>query len=434
MPARHPEAAPRQTQRGSGTLPLVLILLFTLALVLLDGHRALIAEQRAVANQVRSAQAHEAAEAGIAWALAQLNRSGPVDGSCAPRPSPAASATSLRERLLRSEPATGPATATVGSTVTGLRAVGAACTLDTDWRCDCPVDTAPPAPSVADATQPHPAFAIAAQGAPGDAARAGIVRLTVTGCSQLGSGCGGSTEPDARTELRVLLAPYGGLMQAPGAALTALGPVDLGGGATLVNGDPRGNGLTVHTTGTATFAPGTRLIGPPGRPAAATVLALDPQLGDAAAPWRRLFGLPAERVRALPTLQRIACPAAGCGAADLQPLLDAGHRHLWLDGGLQLASPVDWGRPDAGLLLLIDGPAQWQGPLAIEGLVVAHSVQWLHAGAGVARLRGALVSLGAASLQGAIELVRAPEHLDRLRDAAGAYVLLPGSWQDFVNR
>jgi hypothetical protein len=52
----------------------------------------------------------------------------------------------------------------------------------------------------------------------------------------------------------------------------------------------------------------------------------------------------------------------------------------------------------------------------------------------VARLRGALVSLSAVSLQGAVELVRAPEHLERLRDAAGAYVLLPGSWQDFVNR
>jgi hypothetical protein len=428
-----PLASPR-AQRGSGTLPLVLILLFTLALVLLDGHRALIAEQRAVAGQVRGAQAHEAAEAGIAWALAQLNRSGPVDGACAPIASPAASATSLRERLLRSDLATGPATATVGSSVVGLRAVGAACTFDADWRCDCPLDVVPPAPTVADATQPHPAFAIAAQGAPGDAARAGVVRLTVTGCSQLGTGCGGGTEPDARTELRVLLAPYGGLMQAPGAALTALGAVDLGGGATLVNGDPRGNGLAVHAAGPVTVAPGTRLLGPPGRPAATAVLALDAQLGDTAAPWRRLFGLPAERLRTLPTLRRIACPVAGCGAADLQPLLDAGHRHLWLDGGLQLTSPVDWGRPDAGLLLLIDGPAQWQGPLAIEGLVLARSVQWLHPGAGVARLRGALVSLGAVSLQGAVELVRAPEHLERLRDAAGAYVLLPGSWQDFVNR
>jgi len=191
----------------------------------------------------------------------------------------------------------------------------------------------------------------------------------------------------------------------------------------------------VQSAAAIAIDPAGRLFGPPGRPAEATLVADDPSLGgDSDALWRRHFGAGAGSVRDLPTLHRIACPAGGCGATEVQAAIDAGHRSLWLEGDLRLATPVRWGDADRSLLLLVDGTAQWQGPLEIDALLVARSLAWQAGATGVARLRGALVSLGVVDLQGNAEIVRDRAVLDRLRHAAGAYAVVPGSWQDFVNR
>lgn len=416
---------PRSAQTGSGTLPVLLILLMALALMQLYSQRTLIFEQRAVANQVRAAWATEAAEAGLAWTLAQLNRSGSVDAACLPLAAHPADGSSLRERLLGTDPDTG---------ALQLASASAACVHDGNWRCSCPTSGAASLAAPADARN-QPAFSVQLQDGPAGAAPTGLVRLVVTGCSHLGQGCGGSAAADARSEIRALLAPYGQLLRPPAAAITALGGVTVGPGVSLVNGDAGSGGLTVQSAGAIAADPASRLTGPPGRPAEATLIADDPTLGsDGDALWRRHFGVSAAAVRDLPTLHRIACPADGCGATEVQAAIDAGHRSLWLDGDLRLATPVRWGDADRSLLLLVDGSAQWQGPLEIDALLVARSLGWQAGATGVARLRGALVSLGAVDLQGSAEIVRDRAVLDRLRHAAGAYAVVPGSWQDFVNR
>ncbi|MEY8877233.1 MAG: hypothetical protein AB9M60_12040, partial [Leptothrix sp. (in: b-proteobacteria)] len=149
--------------------------------------------------------------------------------------------------------------------------------------------------------------------------------------------------------------------------------------------------------------------------------------------WRRHFGLGAAALRDLPTLQRIACPSGGCGAAEVQAALDAGHRALWLQGDWQLSAPVAW-RHALGLLLLVDGQVRWQGAQEIDALLVARDISWQHGGGGVARLRGALMSLGAVDLGGPVEVVRDAALLERMRGTLGVYASVPGSWQDFVNR
>ena len=80
--ATHPAGPSLQT--GSGTLALLLIMLLGCTLMLLHLNRALLVEQRAAALQWRSTLAFEAAEAGQAWAVAQLNHDQGIDDNCRP--------------------------------------------------------------------------------------------------------------------------------------------------------------------------------------------------------------------------------------------------------------------------------------------------------------------------------------------------------------
>ncbi|MEY8878423.1 MAG: hypothetical protein AB9M60_18080, partial [Leptothrix sp. (in: b-proteobacteria)] len=206
---------------GAGTLPVVLILLLSVTLLMLYSHRALIAEQRAVANQVRAAWAMEAAEAGRAWALAALNRSGRVDDTCQPVSPGAASQPGLRERLLTSDAGTGR--------VDPLADRGAACVLNGaavgSWRCACPPDAPPQLGRAADGRN-HPAFRIRLEAGPTADGVAGVLRLVVTGCSHLSDACDGAGAAgapaggDASTELRSLIAPLGQLLRPPASAVT----------------------------------------------------------------------------------------------------------------------------------------------------------------------------------------------------------------------
>ena len=60
-----------------------MVLFFIMSLVAAYASRNLIFEQRTSANNYRSTQAFEAAEAGLEWALAMLN-GGRIDDVCAP--------------------------------------------------------------------------------------------------------------------------------------------------------------------------------------------------------------------------------------------------------------------------------------------------------------------------------------------------------------
>src|SRR6218665_1164133 len=87
---------------GGGSLAILMVLLLGATLVLLYANRAMMFEQRASAQQVRAALALQAADAGVAWTLAQLNQPHVIDAQCAPAAAAAASAT-FAQRHLRSD-------------------------------------------------------------------------------------------------------------------------------------------------------------------------------------------------------------------------------------------------------------------------------------------------------------------------------------------
>ena len=76
-------------QGGVAALGLTLLLLFALLLGVAYVNRNLVFEQRASANQYRSTQAFEAAEAGLEWTLARLNDVRPIGADCLPTADPA---------------------------------------------------------------------------------------------------------------------------------------------------------------------------------------------------------------------------------------------------------------------------------------------------------------------------------------------------------
>src|SRR5450432_2351820 len=90
--------APIHQQRGAAALVVTMLLVFAMLIVVAYANRNLVVEARASANQYRSTQAFEAAEAGLEWALAKLNDATPIGDDCMPSAAPGA--LSFRDRQL----------------------------------------------------------------------------------------------------------------------------------------------------------------------------------------------------------------------------------------------------------------------------------------------------------------------------------------------
>jgi PilX N-terminal len=65
-------------QRGAAALTVSIVLLIVMALIGFFVNRGMIFEQRTSANQYRATKAFEMAEAGLEWAVAQLNAEAPL--------------------------------------------------------------------------------------------------------------------------------------------------------------------------------------------------------------------------------------------------------------------------------------------------------------------------------------------------------------------
>ncbi|WP_255512027.1 PilX N-terminal domain-containing pilus assembly protein, partial [Mitsuaria sp. TWR114] len=190
----------RRLQRGLGTLAMCVVLLGVLALGAAWATRQLTTAERVAANDHRAATAFEAAEAGMAWAIAMLN-GGHVDDSCRPASHPAgpsadiaatgdssASATDFRSRFLQLgadghyrakpiAPATGGAMSPACTNTGPLR-----------WTCQCATQGDPSSASpTADSrpADPQPRFTVRFT----DAGPAGQLKLIVRGCSDRRADC-----------------------------------------------------------------------------------------------------------------------------------------------------------------------------------------------------------------------------------------------------
>ncbi len=415
-------------QRGAAALGVVLLLLAALALAVGMAHRNLLFEQRSSANQLRSTRAFEAAEAGLAWAQAQLNRSGAIGADCEAA-SAAPGDTDFRTRYLAFDAATGRFAPRSFATPDGPRALQAACVAtDTGWSCRCPADAAPVLDEATGAA-PQPAFFVRFDALP----RAGMVQVVATGCDQLGAACRpgptGAHPGAASAQVQATLALLPALATLPPAALTAGGTIDAGGALELVNQDASTEGLTARAGG-AIALPLAQLVTLPGRSVGDSLSANAPALSGLQAErlLTRLLGIDRARWRALPGVRNVDCSAecaARLAASDPRTL-------VWITGDLALDGPITVGSAERPMLLVVEGQLRLQGAVSIHGVVVTLDANWdTSSNGGGARVEGAVVALGDVRGSGSLAIERDAALLDRLHREVGHFARVAGSWRDF---
>ena len=420
----------------------VMLLFFVMSLAAAYASRNLIFEQRTSANQYRSTQSFEAAEAGIEWALAMLN-GGRITANCTPTADTAFN--SFRDRYVLTDLTTGVLNSRPHATTAGEK-LWAACSWDgTNWQCRCPTGSL----SVADLPAGRAAFAVRFAD---QITLPGVVRLEVNGCNAYDGGdvrgclryVELTADPDVRCQSTActMLSVYSGAKAPPMAAVTAR--QDVGGTGLLVyNQDMSTAGVTVHAGGFNNAGAWT-LSSLPGTPPALSMRAGDTDLltlfddadGCVLCTFTSLFGVRPGTYRRMMGTMVIDCTTV-CSAANVNAALGTTRgRVVWLSGagGLTLDDPANViGAANDPVVLVIDGPITITSTATtatttarIHGLVYA-SLATVNGG----EIRGALVSATTVTGSGVGKVVYDGAALQRLQRTSGTFVSIPGSWRDF---
>ncbi|MDQ6679990.1 MAG: pilus assembly PilX N-terminal domain-containing protein, partial [Pseudomonadota bacterium] len=416
-------------ERGVAALAVTMLLFFTMVLGIGFVNRNLIFEQRASANQYRSTQAFEAAEAGLEWALAQLNDNQRVDADCLPTDD--ATATSFRERYLGYEPLgmrLSAATWLDGGVPTALQP--SCVRTATGWRCSCPVSERPGL-SAPEGSAAAPAFTLRFQ----SVAQPGLVRVIAVGCTNLAGACvpGDGERVDATAQVQVLFGLLPALRTAPAAALTARGSIDAGVAALGArNSDAASGGLALHA-GDHIDTAHARLSVPAGGPAATAVVEHDTALANLtpAQFFAAFFGVDNNTWRTQPVVRHVTCTGDCTEALSSAIGRDAAASLVHVNGDVTISGPVALGSVQRPVVIIAAGTVRLSGAVAITGAVYGGSVVWNDTTGPGAVLRGALISETDYAGNGAPDIVYDAAVLARLNGNAGGFARVNGSWRDF---
>lgn len=390
----------------SGAVALILVLVVAAALTLAATYTFRVAweELKSSGNRMRAAQAAEAAESGLAWALARLNDERPVDDACRP----AAEGAAFRERYQ------------------GTPAMPSCSFIGGAWSCRCP--PADGSSADIDGDVARQAFALRL-----DSAASGVTTIESIGCSGNATAClapagAGAAVHVARAWADAARIPA--IDVRPVAAITARGSVQLQGGPTVVHHGIASGGLTLHAGAEAD--PGdARLVGPPGAPALSTIVSADAALAsvDAAQFFASVFRMNRTTWQAQPAARFVTCTRP-CDDEISRRLAPPGSATLlWLDGGLRLDGATQLGSPARPVLLVVDGAVHLRGPARIHGVLYLRNAEWRdEAGA---TLHGALLAEDDLLLSGPTRIDHYSTIIERLQMCCGTWARVPGSWRDF---
>jgi hypothetical protein len=404
-------------------LLVVMALFFLVSMVAAYSSRNLVFEQRTSANQYRATIAFEAAEAGVAWALAQLN-SGRVNAAC--EPSTDTSWSDFRTRYLQIDADSGIVAATP-SGVVGLR-LGPSCVrTESGWSCQCPA-TGTTALAAEEGQDLRPAFRVEFRSQAGNVP--GVLEITSTGCTAASNAClvnAAGTAADAAARVRVVAALTPGLATIPAAAITLRGALNPASTVVAVNEDSASNGITVHAGGAV--AASVQAISVAGTPSGESLRGNDGSLAglDVDRFFARFFGMSPTDYAQQPAVVNLNC-GGGCSTALAAAVAANPGRPILVQDALELESAVTLGSPDAPVVLVSQGPVQLGGS-TITGVVYSRAANWQDAGSG--QVSGALLAEG--DLTGATTLTIRYDAavLDRIRHTQGSVIRLPGGWRDF---
>jgi hypothetical protein len=132
-------------------------------------------------------------------------------------------------------------------------------------------------------------------------------------------------------------------------------------------------------------------------------------------------------------VQTLDCATNDCPAA-LRAAVDAATdvARIAVMGDLHLDGPMQLGRADRPVVLVVNGGLMLRGPVELHGLVHATHMRWdAVAPEGGGLLRGAVLLDEGYAGDGAPDLVYDASVMHRLQRLAGTWVRVPGSWRDF---
>jgi hypothetical protein len=441
---------PTASRRGMATLTVVMVLFFILAMVAAYSNRTMLVEQRGASNTLRAAQAFEATDAGVEWALTQLN--GPrLTSTCA-------SSAALGDADFRSLYLTrvGDGTYTVNTYGAANLYLPSCVANQGTWTCSCPSGAgAGASPSLAlppnglgQAFRVNFVSPVSLNLNPATSVGPGLVQVLVQGCSNLGSGATSCIAPfsatppqvDAYNRAQVWLGLVRALPSRPRAALTAGTTVTVGPAATLTvtNGDDS-TGLSVHVGNPIGAGGGPlQLAGPAGSPGngrADNDAALLAVAGSRSTFFASIFGMDMDNYRRQPATVVVPCGVGGCTSADLaDPLARYPGRVLWVDGDLNLDAAGTIGSASQPAMIVVTGNVPrtltLSAAVTYNGFLYADAVSWA-AGADNAVVHGAMVS--ATTFGAAVNATVAYDAsiLGTISNYYGSFVRVPGGTAQF---
>ncbi len=447
-----------------GALIVVMVLFFIVSLTAAYTGRSMIFEQKTSANQYRSTQAFEAADAGIEWALAQLNTGSTTTSSCG------ASTTgepSFRNRYLNVQ-STGSISVKAPSAGGSINPI---CVFDgtnadsTQWKwsCTCPLNNAPSAglPANPGGSGPAPAFKLTHFPVTGSSARPGVVLLRSDACTRLDASClqgpgFAISSGDGVASILSMLALRSALMAPPDAALNAaggIGPVPVTSTLYVTNTDATKNGLTIHGGSTVDRSNGPILSTLPGTPVDTSVITSDSSLAPAALPaavapsptlpalstgdrtFINVFGMLPKVYLEQPGTVQLTCPTT-CSASDVNTRMQSNPGHpIWITGGGVLTIDANVGSVAAPALLILDGDITFSGTTTFVGFIYGRAANWTWTMGGTSSIQGAVFAEGALQFAGGGATTTLTYDfstvLTLLRNTYGTFVRVPGGWKDF---
>lgn len=441
----------RHQQRGAAALAVSLLLLFGMTVLAFFANRNMIFEQRTSANQFRSTKAFEMAEAGLEWAVAQLNSESTLNvaPSCVVG---SGTALSYAERYLAMD---NDRFLPVASTTRRL----SACRIASNGAVNCTCPAAGTAPSLGSNDEPR--FLVEFLTGP----TPWTVHVISRGCTNAGAFCGDTGTADGTAVVRAMYSMAPAFPSAPGAGLITGANASTGGNLTVINKDPKSNGVTINSGNVVNLGTATSAISLDGTPARASVLDNDPALRDLTnAPgdtdgnlfFRSFFNDSiAEYQSSLKTyiLTSGTCPASAtgrcstCGSAgDCAAKLGAAYsgsgnfERFWLDTPIDLGTANDtgvdntYGSATRPLQIASSSNISFSGNITAYGLFYAATASaddlYEPVGVGNVTVFGAIASRGSFTKgNGNMRLIY-DANLFNPTQSRGLVVRLPGSWRD----
>lgn len=418
--------------RGAASLTVVMLLLFSAALVALYLNRNLLVDQRNSANQMRATLALEAAEAGVEWATAMINAPGGIDTLC----QPLAKADGFKRRYVLTA---FPVTADVKSatrTFPGCRLTG------NGLACSCPDVPTNPATTAKAAlgTAEQPSFGVRFADVPG---QPDAVQVTSQGCTSSAAACDPdpatlSQQADATAKVTVILKLR--RMQVPASPLTCGGACTVGGSYNLENLSVPTNGVLIDAGTTVSIGPGPTLNTLQGVATRNAIVSGDASLSGLAAKdpdcsksllFQDYFGKTIEAYKTDPTTKQLSCSSASDCESQLKAAYDSGWRAFYFNSDLQLSGKDTFGSAQDPVMLVTPNAMDITGSYDIYGLLYSNSADLKDNGTGSARIHGAQVTCADYKNNGNGSTVYDAKAMENLERLLGSMVRVPGSWRDF---